>query len=347
MPIFHVAIVYNEPALSPDHPDYASEAGVLESVDAVERALLAAGRQVTRVGVASAPRAAVLALLMERLTALGPDVVFNLFEGLGGVGEGEAQVTGLIELLGFSITGSPAATLEIARDKARAKWLLAGAGLPTAPFSFVERGAPFDREQFSALLSAGPVIVKPAREDASLGIDRDSVAFDLTALERQVERVAARYGDTLIECFIAGREFNVAIAGWPKPRLLPLAEIEFDRRLPPAECLVTYEAKWSPASAADRATPPRCPADVSPGLAERIGAAALGAYRALGCRDYARVDLRIDAAEQIFILEVNSNPDIGPEAGLARAVAASGQSYERFLCEVADAAWARNTARLA
>ena len=101
--------------------------------------------------------------------------------------------------------------------------------------------------------------------------------------------------------------------------LLPLAEIQFAADIPPQQRLVTYAAKWDSGSAADLATQPKCPADVDAALAERIGTAARGAFGATGCRHYARVDLRVDADQNIFILEVNGNPDIGPQAGFARA----------------------------
>ncbi len=191
------------------------------------------------------------------------------------------------------------------------------------------------------MLAGGPVIVKPAAEDASLGIGLGSVASDLAGLTAEVLRVAQRYGDVLVERFIDGREFNAGIVGWPEPRLLPLAEIEFARHLAPQQRLVTYDAKWVPDSEADRATAPRCPARVTEELAQRIGAAALGAFRAAGCRDYARVDLRVDDQEHVFILEVNGNPDISPSAGLARAIAVSGESYDAFVCGLVDQAWSR------
>jgi len=335
-----VALLFNEPSLAADHPDYASEAGVLEAVEAVEAALGRAGHRVRRLGIGGSP-----AELIDRLIGAAPQVVFNLCEGLHGGGEGEAQVAGIVELLGLPMTGSPSAALALVRDKARTKWLLLGAGLPTADFcripGAVTAGELADHEPLARVLAGGPVIVKPAAEDASLGIGPGSVASDLAALTAEVLRVAERYGDVLIERFIDGCEFNAAIIGWPEPRLLPLAEIEFAGHLTPRQRLVTYDAKWAPDSEADRATAPRCPANVSEELARRLGAAALGAFTAAGCRDYARVDLRVDHEERVFILEVNGNPDVSPSAGLARAIAASGMSYDAFVCGLVDQAWSR------
>jgi D-alanine-D-alanine ligase len=252
-------------------------------------------------------------------------------------------VAGLCELLGYPLTGSAAECLDLVRDKTKTKWLLAGAGWPTPDFEAVGEGDFLPERRLQALLSGGPVIVKPAHEDASLGIGPQSVVADYAALAAQVDRVRARYGAVLVERFVAGREFNAAVLALPEPEALPLAEIEFAASRP-EEQLVTYEAKWSTGSAADLATRPRCPARVEPELAKRIRQVALGAFRATGCRDYARVDMRVDGDENVYVLEVNGNPDIGPGAGLARALATAGISYSDFVRRVVENALARQRA---
>jgi D-alanine-D-alanine ligase len=331
-----VLVLYNEPALPPDDPDYASEAGVLDSVAAVDEALAAAGHRARHLAVRSLPE------LLDNLKGLSPpDVVFNLFEGFEGVGRGEAVVAGLIELLGYPLTGSGGKCLDLVRDKAQTKWLLDGAGWPTPLFELVGPRQPLPERKLQALLARGPAIVKPAHEDASLGIGAQSVVADYASLVAQIDCVRSRYGAVLVERFIAGREFNAAILALPEPKLLPLAEIQFDLSTPPTEHLVTYAAKWAAGSAADLATQPRCPADVSAALAERIGAAALGAFQATGCRDYARVDLRVDQDDNVYILEVNGNPDIGPDAGFARALRTSGMQYGDFVARLVSGAVAR------
>ncbi len=322
-----ILLLYNEPILSADDPDWASEAGVLESVEAVSDALLARGHAVRRSPVGSSPSE--LLGPLSRITP--PDVVFNLFEGLSGVGRGESEIAGLVELLGHSLTGSPAECLALVRDKARTKWLLSGAGLSTPAFLLVAADEPVDGDQLDALLAQGPLIVKPAHEDASLGIGPESVVTQFEALLRQIERVRDRYGPVLVEQFIVGREFNAALLAIDKPGLLPLAEIEFALDGPPGWQIVTYEAKWAAGSVADRGTPARCPAQVDATTAERIGKIALAAFRLTGCRDYARVDLRMDGQGRVYVLEVNANPDIGPTAGFARALRAGGWSYEDFV----------------
>jgi D-alanine-D-alanine ligase len=334
-----VLLLFNEPSLARDDADWASEAGVLDSVEAVSEALAARGHSVQRCGISSVEQ------FIERLATLpAVDVVFNLFEGFGGVGRGEAEVTGLVELLGYPVTGSPAQCLSLVRDKARTKWLLAGAGVATPPFRLIGSHDPLNCDALAALLAEGPVIVKPAHEDGSLGIDSDSVVTQLPALVRQIEHVRDRYGAVLVERFIVGREFNAAILALPDAELLPLAEIEFSGPSPPGWQIVTYDAKWDIGSAADRSTPPRCPALVEPATAERIGQAALAAFQCTGCRGYARVDLRMDGQGQVYVLEVNGNPDIGPGAGLARALTVAGISYQDFAERVVRSAVAAGSA---
>lgn len=325
-----VSILYNEPSLPPDHPDYAQEAGVLEAVEAVEGALAGAGRLSQRSPVGGQPLAIADALRRNRA-----DLIVNLCEGLGGVGGGESQVTGLLELTGIPFTGSGSECLSLVLHKARTKWLLRGAGLPTAPFVYFPASEPVGAEVAVGLLNAGAVIVKPAHEDASLGIGPESVARDADALMLQVNCVRSRYGDVIVEQFLSGREFNVGILALPEPRLLPLAEIEYQ---PGASGLVSYDAKWTPGTADYGGTPVRCPARVSDELAAEIQRVSLAAFALTGARDYARVDLRLDADERVFILEVNANPDISPSAGLARAILASGISYNEFILRLVDTA---------
>jgi D-alanine-D-alanine ligase len=228
-------------------------------------------------------------------------------------------------------TGSPVEALALARDKARTKHLLAGAGLPTPEFQVVAVGGHASPTMI-ARLAAGPLFVKPASEDASLGIGPESVVSTAAALAERVADIHQRYGAALVERFIDGREFNTSVIALPDPRILPLAEVNFNREASGGWGIVTYDAKWTPESAAWSGTPVTCPADVDEPLAARLREVSLAAFKLVGCRDYARVDLRVDAAGEPFILEVNANPDIAPTAGFARSLAAGGISYGDF-CE--------------
>jgi ribosomal protein S18 acetylase RimI-like enzyme len=145
----------------------------------------------------------------------------------------------------------------------------------------------------------------------------------------------------LIERYIAGQEFNVGIIELPELHVLPLSEIEFRKTSEMRWPILTYSGKWISGSAADRATPVCCPAKVDPELSRQIIAAATEAYRLTGCRDYARVDLRVDQQGNIFVLEVNANPDLSPNAGLARMLNADGIEYSQFVKRLVLAAAGR------
>ena len=343
MRIVQVAILYNEPTLATEHPDYDQEAGVLESVTAFESALQESKHDVWRVGIGDSVDSLIASLAVRR-----PDVIVNFCEGIAGQTAGEPHLAGLLELLNIPYTGSPPECLALVHDKARAKWLLGGAGLPTAPFVCVQPGEPLPKPTLTAWLANGPLFVKPRAEDASLGIGSDSVVVDWAALERQVARVAAQYGSVLIEPFIDGREFNVAVIALKKGdgslccECLPLSEVEFQTGPDLQWPIVTYEGKWAIESREYEGTPVRCPANVVSELADRIRATALAAFRVTGCRDYARVDLRVDRAGNIFILEVNANPDAGPNAaGLTRGLKTAGIEYGEFVERLVATAAAR------
>lgn len=334
-----VLIVYNEPALAVDHPDYASEAGVLDSVERVSATLAARGHRVRPWGIGQSLRDFAVELAGQN----GSDVAFNLFEGFGGVGRGEAEVAGMVELAGYPITGSPPECLALVRDKARTKWLLAGAGIRTAAFELFAADEPIDDMRLERLMVQAPLIVKPAHEDASLGIGPQSVVDNHADLLEQVASVRQRYGAVLVEQFIAGREFNAAVLALPTPQLLPVAEIEFCQKLSPAARIVTYDAKWAAGSADDLATPVRCPARLDQATHDRIEDVALAAFRHAGCRDFARVDLRMDDRGDLYVLEVNGNPDIGPSGGFDRALQAAGVAYDDFIERLVRAAHQRRS----
>ncbi len=252
-------------------------------------------------------------------------MVFNLFEGTADRGDTEAYVAGLLEWLRVPFTGSPSQAAYLARRKHLTKMLFQGAGLPTAPFVVVDAlPIPECRLQW-------PVIVKPAEQDASVGLDQGSVVTNEHDLSERVELLLKRYGPpVLIEEFIRGREFNVAVVTVPELRVLPISEIIFTAEGADSWPIVTYDAKWKVGSREDLATQPRCPAEVAPGLARQLEELACKAFRLVGCRDYARVDFRVGVTGQPYILEVNPNPDFSPSAGLAHQLAVGGVRHDEF-----------------
>jgi len=325
-----VAVLYNAATLPPDHPDFASEADVAEVARAIAGALR--GRDFHAELVAAAPP---IGTLVATLEALRPDVVFNLIEGFGGSSGGEAHVTSLLELLGLPYTGCPPEAMGLCRQKGRAKALLIGAGLPTAPFVVLEAGDP------AVVGFGGPFVVKPESEDGSLGIGQGSVVTDPAALADRVAGVRAAYGPrVLVEAYLPGPEYNVGVIALPAPVALPVAEIAF--ATPPGSWpILTYEAKWAVGSSEDLASRPVCPARIEATLARELGGLAVAAFGATGCRDVARVDFRLDARGEPMILEVNPNPDLGPSAGWARALRVSGRDYAETLAGLAFQAMRR------
>jgi D-alanine-D-alanine ligase len=179
-----------------------------------------------------------------------------------------------------------------------------------------------------------PCIVKPFSEDGSNGISEESVVYDLASLEKQVSTVSRLFKKrALVEEFIDGREFNVTVLGTDPPKALPVSEITFS--LPPEmPKILTFSAKWDPQSIYFRGTKAICPAEVDAEFLERLTQTALLSFRLLGSRGYARVDFRLDAEDNLKIIELNPNPDISPDAGAALQAKAAGLSYNQFIEQI-------------
>ncbi len=325
-----VVILFNEPVLALDHPDADSEHEIHYIVDCIAETLTKAGYDVERLGVGRDPHT-----LVAGLARLRPDVVFNLFEGLADFGSTEAHVAGVLEWIGVPFTGSPHQSLCLGRSKHLTKTLLQGAGLPTAGFFIVEElPAP-------ACPLEWPVIVKPALQDASVGVDQGSVVTTQHDLEERLSILHNAYGPpVLIDQINPGREINVGVIEAPDLRVLAPSEILFTDADPAFWPIVTYDAKWKPGSRDYESTPPLYPAEVSPRLNGKLMDLAARAFRLLGCRDYARVDFRVRAGKP-YILEVNPNPDFSPMAGLAGGLTSSGLTHEAFTVQIVEAALSR------
>jgi D-alanine-D-alanine ligase len=326
-----VLIVYNQPVLPVTHPDAASEHDVLETADGIEGLLHAAGFRTARVGYARHPRA-----LLRKIRAWRPDVVFNLFEGEADRTETEVSNAAVLEWTGVPFTGSPATALGLGRDKIRTKFLLQGAGLPTAPFVAVE-GLPAP-----AWPHAWPAIVKPACQDASVGIDQEAVVTTQKQLDARAAYLFERYGGpVLVEQFISGREFHVNVYEEPgdgpaadRLRVVPVTEIQYDYE--PADefwPIYSYKAKWDEASAEHLGVPIATGLTLASPLMERVSGLCKAAYRLMGLRDYGRVDLRLTAADEPFVLEVNPNPFLY-SIGLVEGVVAMGRSHADFVRDI-------------
>jgi D-alanine-D-alanine ligase len=328
-----VLVLYNEPVLPKDHPDYQSEAEVLDNVEAVSAVLAEAGFEVSRLGATTDPQALMCGVRQQQ-----PDVVVNLFEGTADNNASELYAAGLLEWLGVSYTGCPFHTLVLARSKHLAKRLFLAEGIPTAPFVVVERGTLTDCPL------TFPVIVKPAQQDASVGVTQESVVADLEGLNRRVNYVVEQFGGpALVEEFIRGRELTVALVEMPDLRLLPGTEVVFPDAGPGYWPILSYDAKWADSSQEYEKTDYHFAANLPPDLSAAVEGYARQAFRLLGCRDYARVDFRIRDG-QPFVLELNPNPDFGPDRALANNLWAAGLTHAEFTVQLVRNALARRGA---
>ena len=331
-----VLILHNAPSPCGPHgaPFQESEAGVLKEVDAVREALVRLGIPSRCHGVRRMEE------VSGALAAAGECVVFNLVESLDDGPFDACFVPAVCRAHAKAATGSGARCLMLAQDKWLANRLIeaAGAACPEDIIVLPGSDVPADR------LSGKRWIVKPAHSDASEGIGAASVIeADRSALREAVRRIHDDFGQpALVEEFVGQRELNVSlIERNGKLDVLPIAEIDFGAFPADRPRIVGYEAKWRPDSFEFANTPRIIPAPLTAVQAEQIEASAVTAWRALGCRDYARVDFRLDASGKVFVLEVNPNPDISPDAGFAAALNAAGIPFESFVAALVANASAR------
>jgi D-alanine-D-alanine ligase len=318
-----IAVLYNidyEDGGPDTDPAYAARAEVGLVAESIGVALKDAGYDAQLVPVDGD-----LVDLRTRLLEIDPDCAFNLCESLAGDARLESAVPLLLELLGLPFTGSPPEVLSFGLRKDRVKQRLQAAGIPTPEGRVVTRaGGPCDL--------AFPLIVKPVREDGSVGIWRTSVVHDEAQLARAVEALMGTLRQPcLVEQFIDGREFNVALLGHPTPRVLPLSEIDFGGLPAGAPHIVSYDAKWASGSEDDLGTVPVLHPSLGSAVAARVRRVATDAFRAVGVRDYGRVDVRLAAGGLPYVVDVNPNCDLSPHAGMARAAGAFGIDFRALV----------------
>ncbi len=274
--------------------------------------------------------------LQRRLRRLQPHVVFNQYDDIIHRAFTEMLIAALVPRLGIPMTGSAALGLGLSRFKFMSLSLLKGAGIPIPPQTTrVER-----LSDLSGHTWRFPLIIHPGQEHCGIGLDRDSVVHSKTALRQQVKYVLSAYQQPLIvQRFLSGREFNVGILGGRRPRVLPLAEVNYaflPKRIPP---IMSYAAKYIETSLEYKRTEVTCPAEVDRDLAALISEMAVKAFRAVGGWGYGRVDIRLDEEGRPRVLEVNCNPCLEEGIGLARSAEAAGIGYPELLQAVIDAAF--------
>lgn len=317
-------------------PRHGAITTVAEQIGALAAGLQEAGFRVRAVNVRDS-----FPDLLRALRRDPPDVVFNLVEFFHDDPRLEATVAGLYELLRIPYTGAAPLALMLCQKKSAAKDLLLANGIRTPRFRVFREG-PVPRRHGLRY----PLIVKPVQEDASAGIDEASVVDTPGALDERVRFVWKEFDQpALVEEFIEGRELHVPVFGNYPPRALPVAEMDFSRLPPETRTVLTFGAKWDPRSVVYQNVETRCPADLPARLRTKVEKIAVAAAGVLGCRDYARVDLRVSAKGAVYVLEVNPNPDLAEGDVFMTAAHAAGISGTQVLRKIIELALRRTPRR--
>lgn len=319
-----VSPAFPTPLVNPSHDLYA-EWDTFETIDAV-RAALAEFHHVTLV---EADEQLYNRMLVER-----PDIVFNIAEGLHGVSR-EAQMPAIFEMLRIPYTGSDPLTLAVCLDKSRTKEILSYHQIATPKFWVVS-----DCSSLEATVVSFPCIVKPLHEGSSKGIFDCSLVTNRNELDRQVKCTIESYGEpALIEEYLPGREFTVAMLGnGGDVRVLPIVEIQFDSLPPDVNPIYSFEAKWIWDTTENPLNIYECPARIPQTLGDEIETICRKAYSVLRCREWCRIDVRLDSAGKPHILEMNPMPGILPNpmdnSCFPKAARAAGMSYQQLIQSV-------------
>jgi D-alanine-D-alanine ligase len=273
-----------------------------------------------------------------KLMDMRPDIVFNIAEGFSGISR-EAQIPAMLEMLGIPYTGSDPLTLATCLDKARTKEILTYHKIANPGFVTITK----KDFVFPSDLSF-PVIVKPVGEGSSKGIYSSSFVRDEKELREEVNRILDEYDQpALAEEFLPGREFTVALLGnGSETEVLPVVEISYDDFPKDFVPIYSYEAKWILDSRENPLNVFSCPAKVTSQLEKEIKLTALSAYNIMRCRDWSRIDVRLDKNGIPNIIEINPLPGILPDPAdnscFPKAARTAGISYNDMLNKVLEAA---------
>ena len=286
-----------------------------EAVEAIEAALARLGHRSRRLSFEmGVPR------MVSVLSSGSVDVVFHLGQPDPTDPESEEQVAALLNLLRIAHTSESPETLMLARDKARVKAVCAHYGLPTLPYAIALHG------ELPSALPPAPWIAKPTLEDGSRGIESIAPTSDRDQLGKRVRSLYTRFAEpVLIETFAAGREFWVAIIG---SELLPIAEVDFSQLPQGRPHLVGYESKWKYESVEFKNLHYSCPAVVDRSLGDRLRDLAHRTVAAFAIQRCSRLDIRMDDAGALYLLDVNPNPDLSPVSVMHKTASVAGFGFD-------------------
>ena len=265
------------------------------------------------------------------------DLIFNLTESFADDDTADFKIAGFLELVGKKYTGSGTHGLMLAQDKAIAKKIFAFHGIHTPVFAKSFRG----RLDFSHDLQF-PVIVKPAREDGSIGIEFSAVVSSIRELMERMDWLHANFNSpVLIEEYIEGREMYVGVIGNDKPEALPVVELDLSKLPDGTPRIAAAEVKWGKGTKAYRDTKSAVATDLPEETVTVLQQTAVAAYQALELRDYGRVDMRLQTDGRVHVIEVNPNPWLSSKAEFAMAARKSGRNYSQLIEEIVELAMAR------
>lgn len=299
-----------------DPPDKYAEFDSEATLSEIESALKTSGHEVVRIGKAEV-------LLKKILAGERWDIIFNIAEGVSGRNR-ESQVPVILEMFNIPYTGSDGLTMGITLDKAIAKMVCLHHGIKTP--RFMEVNSVSELERFDLKF---PVIVKPSEEGTSKGLSPDSKVTDMEALKKRTQYLIERYRQpALVEEFIIGKEFTVAVIGNSPPEALPPVQVSINGKLELGEDFYHH------GRVEDTSIKYFCPAKVPPELNEKLKKLALEAYIALGCRDLGRIDIRTDKNNEPYFLECNPLPNLGKIDVFPLIAEAMGLTYEKIIVKI-------------
>lgn len=320
---YQIAILYNDDAkISRGDPqDLLAIQYTATAAQHLYEALTGLGYPTTKLAVRGN-----LEELEDILASFPPNntFIFNNCDGFNGNNLAAVSVIRLIERMGFQHTGASADRIEMCIDKPRTKECLSRSGIPTPRYQV------FTKAQGDFTLEF-PVIVKPSVEDASMGIDLDSVVTDRESLLRKITYIIREYEQAaIVEEFVSGRELAVAMLGNDMLEILPIAEEDFSWVTNPLERVLTYDSKWNVQSPYYQNIPARVPAALSRKETQAIKKVAESSFRAMGLRDFGRVDIRFNNYTP-YVIDINELPDLSPDAGFWNSARVTGISYPHMV----------------
>lgn len=304
-------------------PDYYAEFDQEITVDSVCHALSSAGHKVVKLGSS-------LNILKNIPCLKKIDIVFNICEGLGSRNR-ESQVPVILEMLGIPFVGSDALTLGLSLDKPLTKKLLMYENILTPRFKEIQNAQGICDDGLKY-----PLIVKPSHEGSSKGLSEKSIVNNFKELKKQTQWLIKTYKQpAIVEEFIEGMEFTVPIIGNNPPKALPIVQIKIDKKLNLGRLFYTFECLTSDALKYI------CPAKISKNLEKKMQDLAVRTYKAVECRDFGRVDFRVDKNGRSYVLEINPLPSLSLEDVFNLVPQYMGTTYDKIVNDILNAALQR------